>query len=133
MKKFFSLLALCFLLCLGGCSNPDSLQLDLFEGYGNHLRLLHLNASTQERKERIEAFSRVFEDAQPLSKSIEMFAYYPDYVLTITPWKEQKSLEAVVDVNGDYVDFYYSDSAAPPVLYRSKMSAEEFLILVNQV
>ncbi len=133
MKKLFSLLALCLCLCLSGCSNPDSLRLDLFEGYGNHLRLLHLNASSQERRERIEAFSRVFEDPQPLSKSIDLFAYYPDYQLTITSSEKDGSLDAVVDINGDFVDFYYADSGEEPVIYRSQMSAQEFLILVNQV
>ena len=80
--------------------------MDLSRGYGEHLKLLHLNASTSEKRERIQAFSRVILEAEPLDKSLSMFAYYPDYLLEITPWEGGK-LTVIVDINGEYVDFYY--------------------------
>ena len=132
MKRFLAVLLAVGLLCfLAGCDNPDSLQLDLSRGYGEHLKLIHLNASTEEKRERIETFAGALTDAQPLEKDFSLFAYYPDYLLEITG--KDLSLTAIVDVNGDYVDFYIPDdgAAGPPVLYRSTMTAEEFVKLVN--
>ena len=65
MKKTAALLlaAVLFLLC-AGCSQPDALTLDLFQGYGQHLKLIHLNASSGEKEERMEAFSQVLENAR---------------------------------------------------------------------
>lgn len=79
MKKSLCVLLFCIMvLQLSGCSStPNSLQMDLSRGYGEHLKLLHLNASTSEKRERIQAFSRVILEAEPLDKSLSMFAYYP--------------------------------------------------------
>ena len=47
---------------------------------------------------------------------------------------EGLSLTAIVDVNGDYVDFYLPEidtAGASPVIYRSAMSADAFVKLVN--
>ena len=55
MKRILPALctALLFLL-LTGCSSPDSLQLDLCQGYGHQTKLLHLNASNEKNRQRIE-------------------------------------------------------------------------------
>lgn len=136
MKKRILLAVLCslFLLFLSGCSNPNSLQMDLSRGYGDNLKLLHLNASSQKKRERIAAFSAVVQEAEPLDKPFSMFAYYPDYLLEITPWDETGPLTVIIDVNGDFIDFYYPgpNPTESPTLYRSKTTAEEFFLLVNQ-
>lgn len=153
MKKLIAmLLAGCMLCFLSGCKNPDSLQMDLSRGYGENLKLIHLNASTEEKRERMDTFADVLTDAQPLTKEFSMFAYYPDYYLQIIGKAldytldesgiikemslksgEGLSLTAVIDVNGDYVDFYLPeiDGGDTPVIYRSAMPAEDFVKLVN--
>lgn len=134
MKKAFSLLlaaALC-VLC-AGCTQPDSQTLDLYQSYGNNLKLIHLNASSAEKQERMDAFAQVLEDSQPLDKDFSLFAYYPDYCLELKK-TGQASCVAVVDVNGEYIDFYYvgEDVAAEPQLYRSNVTADQFRKLVHQ-
>ena len=153
MKKILSILLAMGLLCfLAGCDHPDSLQLDLSRGYGERLKLIHLNASTEEKRERIETFAGVLTDAQPLTKDFSLFAYYPDYYLQITGKAldydlDEKgimrnvslrtgqglSLTAIVDINGDYVDFIIPGvtDTDHPVIYRSAMTAQEFVKLVN--
>ena len=115
-------------MTLSGCTVPDSLQLDLSQGYGLETKLLHLNASTEKSRLRIEAFASLAEDAQPLQKDISLFAYYPDLILTITR-DGNTELSAVVDINGEHVDFHYSGETQ---LYRSKMSAADLKKLVHQ-
>ena len=134
MKKLLCMLLLAYMaFLLSGCDNPDSLQLDLSRGYGEHLKLIHLNASTSEKRERMEAFSDVIRNAEPLEKDISLFAYYPDYQLEITPWEGGETLTVIVDVNGDFVDFYYPGPYPEQsgTLYRSKATAEEFKKLVH--
>lgn len=128
MKKNAALLlaAVLFLLC-AGCSQPDALTLDLFQGYGQHLKLIHLNASSGEKEERMEAFSQVLENAEPLDKSVSLFAYYPDYLLELND--NGQTTTAYVDVNGNYIDFYYDGEEQ---LYRSNVTAAEFKKLVHQ-
>lgn len=134
MKKAFSLL-LAAVLCVlcAGCTQPDSQTLDLYQGYGNNLKLIHLNASSAEKQERMDAFAQVLEDSQPLDKDFSLFAYYPDYCLELKK-TGQASCVAVVDVNGEYIDFYYvgEDVAAEPHLYRSNVTADQFRKLVHQ-
>lgn len=127
-KTVYALCTLAVLLMLGGCSVPDSLQLDLTQGYGRQTKLLHLNASTAKSRQRIEDFAALMEDAQPLDKDISLFAYYPDFTLTITR-DGQAGKTAVVDINGDYVDFYYDGETQ---LYRSGMSAGDLKKLLHQ-
>ena len=112
---------------------PDSQTLDLYQGYGNNLKLIHLNASSAEKQERMDAFAQVLEDSQPLDKDFSLFAYYPDYCLELKK-TGQSSCVAVVDVNGEYIDFYYvgEDVAAKPQLYRSNVTADQFRKLVHQ-
>lgn len=129
MKKIFC--ALCvsaLLLMLSGCSAPDSLQMDLYQGYGWQTKLLHLNASTEKNRQRIEDFASITEEAQPLDKDISLFAYYPDYIMTIDR-AGQSGMMVIVDINGDFVDFFYPGETQ---LYRSKMSALEFKRLLHQ-
>ena len=155
MKKLLAILLAAGLLCfLTGCDHPDSLQLDLSRGYGERLKLIHLNASTEEKRERINAFAGVLIDAQPLDKDYSLFAYYPDYDLRITGkgleytldkdgvmhdvslvTGKDLSLYAIVDVNGDYVDFIIPGvtDTNRPVIYRSSMTAQDFVKLVNHV
>lgn len=135
MKKFVCGILAAITFCLmAGCQNPNSLQLDLSRGYGEHLKLLHLNASTGEKKERMEAFRAVLENSSPLDKEFSMFAYYPDYLLTVTDAKEGTVI-AIVDINGDFVDFYYpsAEDGSNSVIYRSKTTAKEFRKLVHTV
>ena len=128
MKRTAALLlaAVLSLLC-AGCSQPDALTLDLFQGYGQHLKLIHLNASSGEKEERMEAFSQVLENAEPLDKSFSLFAYYPDYLLELND--NGQTTTAYVDVNGNYIDFYYDGEEQ---LYRSNVTAAEFQKLVHQ-
>ena len=128
MKKTAALLlaAVLFLLC-AGCSQPDALTLDLFQGYGQHLKLIHLNASSGEKEERMEAFSQVLENAEPLDKSFSLFAYYPDYLLELND--NGQTTTAYVDVNGNYIDFNYDGEEQ---LNRSNVTAAEFKNLVHQ-
>ena len=81
MKRFLSLLLAGTLAALcAGCSQPDSLTLDLSQGYGKHTKLIHLNASTAEKEQRLQGFYQVLEEADPLEKDFSLFAYYPDYL-----------------------------------------------------
>ena len=119
-KRMLLLLVTACAVLLAGCSSPNSLQIDLFHGYGEQLKLLH----------RIRSFAQVLEESEPLEKDISLFAYYPDYRLEIE--ENGETTAAVVDINGDYVEFYYED-AEQPVIYRSTWSALEFNALVNQL
>ena len=124
MKKVLcALLAAASLALCAGCSRPDAQTLDLLQGYGNQTKLLHLNASSSQKAQRIEGFCQVLEDAEPLDKDFSLFAYYPDYFLQINQAG-----------NGDYIDFYYlgEDVAEEPQLYRSHTTAADFKKLVHQ-
>ena len=124
---------ICLLLGIGmavltaGCSTPDSLQLDLSQGCGNQVKLLHLNARTEAKRQRIEEFASILEDAQPLEKELSLFAYYPDYLLVIT--RDGQKTSAIVDINGDFVDFLYPGG---DTIYRSAMSAQDLKKLLHQ-
>ncbi len=129
MKRILcAISALIILTALPGCTAPDSLQLDVSQGYGLHTKLLHLNAGTQKSRQRIEAFAALTEDALPLDKDISLFAYYPDLTCTVTR-DGQPGPTAVVDINGDYVDFHFEGEEQ---LYRSKMSPEDLKKLLHQ-
>lgn len=132
MKRFLSLLLAGTLAALcTGCSQPDSLTLDLSQGYGKHTKLIHLNASTAEKDQRLQGFYLVLEEADPLEKDFSLFAYYPDYLLELTD--NGQTTTAIVDVNGDYIDFYYpTEEDSTPQLYRSRTSATDFRKLVHQ-
>lgn len=152
MKKLLcAVLAACLAACLlSGCDTPNSLQMDLFQGYGRELKLIHLNASSGENRERMEAFAQALADSQPVEKDISMFAYYPDYRLVISGKAlasgeggagfavvdapgQDSSITAVIDLNGDFVDFYFPgpDPERSDTIYRSKMTAKEFKVLVH--
>ena len=106
MKRICSLLLACVLCAFcAGCSQPDALTLDLSQGYGRHTKLIHLNASSAEKEARLQAFYQVLEEAAPLEKDPSLFAYYPDYLLELTD--HGTTTTAVVDINGDFIDFYY--------------------------
>ena len=133
MKRVCSLLLACVLCAFcAGCSQPDALTLDLSQGYGRHTKLIHLNASSAEKEARLQAFYQVLEEADPLEKDPSLFAYYPDYLLELTD--HGTTTTAVVDINGDFIDFYYpsEDGQEPQQLYRSHVTAPEFRKLVHQ-
>lgn len=131
MKKCIALLLLaCLSGLLAGCSRPNSLELDLSYGYGVQLKLLHLNASNADREAWIRSFQEALEDAEPLEKDVSLFAYYPDYRLEIT--EDGKTTAAVVDVNGDFIEFYY-EGEEDQTVYRSRCSALEFNALINRL
>lgn len=125
MKKLFCALAL--LILFSGCSVPDSLQLDLSQGYGREIKLLHLNASNSQRRQRIEDFASILDGAEPLDKDISLFAYYPDYRMEIT--RDGEKIAVIVDINGDFLDFHYPGETQ---LYRSAMSAASFRSLLHR-
>lgn len=128
MKKLlFALCLFSLLFLLSGCENAS--QLDLSRGYGTGLRLLHLSRGSGEDYQRILDFHAALQDAQPLDKDISLFSYYPDYLLEINAADPSLNLSAVVDINGDHVDFYYVEQEE--TIYRAKVSAEEFLALVH--
>lgn len=152
MKRLFSCLLCAVLLSvLSGCTAPDSLKLDLYQGYHRGLHLLHWNASSAEQTEKIEFLAQSFEDAVALEKDFSQFAYYPDYRLVIHGKSLQfdyaedgkvqgvhvvedatGSIEAVVDLNGDkYVDFYLPESDFPQTLFRSPYQPIDWLVSVN--
>ncbi len=151
MKKLFSLLFACLFLCLmAGCDSPDALKMDLYQGYGDQIKLIHLNASSEENRERMDAFAQALVNAEPLEKDLSMFAYYPDYKLELSgkrltvngndfaledvSGRDGVSLTAIVDLNGDFVDFCFPGPAPEQsgTIYRSAMPAEEFKKLVHQ-
>lgn len=133
MKKAFCLLLAAVLCALcAGCTQPDSQTLDLCQGYGQYLKLIHLNASSAEKQQRMDAFAQVLENSDPLDKEFSLFAYYPDYLLELK--NNGQTTTAVVDVNGEFIDFYYPGETLeePQQLYRSRVSADEFRKLVHQ-
>lgn len=128
MKKlFFGLCLFSLTLLLSGCDTASSLNLS--QGYGNGLKLVHLSAGSGESYQRIEGFQAALENPAPLEKDASLFAYYPDFLLEIQTPGAQEPLQAVVDINGDFVDFYYVGQE--DTLYRAQASAEEFLALVH--
>ncbi len=151
MKKPLLLLFAClFLSLMIGCDSPDTLKMDLYQGYGKQIKLIHLNASNEENRERMEAFAQALADAEPLEKDMSMFAYYPDYKLELSgkkltvngtgftledvPGRDGVSLTAIVDLNGDFVDFCFPGPVPEQsgIIYRSAMPAEDFKKLVHQ-
>lgn len=154
MKRSISLLCCCALLLgLVGCAAPDSLKLDLYQGYGRELRLIHLNASNEENSRRIDAFAQALVGAQALEKDPSLFAYYPDFRLEIkgkalsydvtadgvlegvsVEDRADGTITAVIDKNGDFVDFYFPgpEPEASDVIYRSPLTAEELILLVHR-
>lgn len=135
MKKFFPLLLALALCLLAGCQNPNALQMDLSRGYGDQLKLIHLNANTGENRQLMEDFGDAIRGAQALDKDFRLFAYYPDYLLELSQWEEGQGLTVLVDINGDHVDFIYPGPypEADQVIYRSQVTAQEFQALVNHV
>ena len=131
-KLFLPLFAILLALLLCGCSNdPDSLQLDLSRGYGSNLKLLHLNANSPTERTRIENFASAIQNASKLEKDASLFANYPDYLLSVKSAENSElNFSVVIDLNGDFLDFYYPDY--PETLYRSEMTVDEFKKLVHR-
>ncbi len=129
MKKILCGICLFFLLfILAGCETAS--QLDLTQGYGEELKLIHLSAGSGEDLQRIHDFQAALQDAQVLEKDPSLFAYYPDFILEIRVPGGEGNVDAVIDINDKFVDFYYIGQE--DTLYRAAMSAEDFLILVHK-
>lgn len=128
MKKLLCGVCL-FLLAalLSGCETAS--LLDLSQGYGEGLKLVHLSAGAGDDLQRILDFQSALADPEPLDRDPSLFAYYPDYTLEIVTPDSQGNIDVVVDINGDFVDFYYVGQE--DTLYRAKVSSEEFLTLVH--
>lgn len=152
MKRIFTCLLCALLLCgLSACTAPDSLKLDLYQGYNRGLHLLHWNASSTEQTEKIEFLAGSFDGAVALEKDVSQFAYYPDYRLVIQgkslqfDYAEDGSvagvhvvdepggkIEAIVDMNHDkYVDFTLPESDYPETLFRSPYTTTDWLLSVH--
>lgn len=135
MKKF-ACIFLCFGLLIGmaACQSPDDLQLDIYKGTAAELKLLHLNASNAARKNIIEGITRAITEAEATDKPMELLGFYPDYTISVTaPEDLQKQLTVVLDLNGEWVEFYYPGPYPQQdgIVYRSKMPATEFFELLN--
>lgn len=129
MKKILCGICLFFLLMtLYGCETAS--QLDLTQGYGDGLKLIHLSAGSGEDLQRIYDFQAALQDSYPLDKPASLFSYYPDYKLEIRFPGGQGDVSAVIDINDRFVDFYYA--GREDTLYRANMSVEDFLALVHR-
>lgn len=162
MKKLVSLLlALICLLLLAACAmRPDDEQLDVSQPYGDQVKLLHLNGSSQEKRERIRQVYQALYDCYPIDKDPALFAYYPDYQVTVKGvdqevihadyqlpvpvadiFRDGQEVRAVVDINGDWVDilftrppgdgYRFDDDAVEGHIFRSRVSAKDFKALLN--
>jgi len=112
---------------LAGCETAS--QLDLAQGYGDNVKLIHLSAGSGEDYQRIADFQAALRDSEPLDKDPSLFSYYPDYILEIRSPGGEGSVDAVIDINDRFVDFYYVGQEDS--LYRANMSVEDFLTLVH--
>lgn len=128
MKKLLCGICLLFLVSLlAGCETAS--QLELSQGYGDNLKLIHLSAGSGEDYQRIVDFRAALQDAEPLDKDPALFSYYPDYLLEIRFPGGEGNVDAVIDINDKFVDFYYVGREDD--LYRANMSVEDFLTLVH--
>lgn len=128
MRKAFCGLCLFILISLlSGCTTAS--HLNLSQGYGEGLKLVHLSAGSGDSYQRIMDFYTALQDPTPLEKDPSLFGYYPDYLLEIDIPGESETLRVVVDINGDFVDFHYAEQE--DTLYRAHTSADEFLSLVH--
>lgn len=137
MKKFITLIAAAVLaISFTACGTPDDFQLDIYKGVQAELKLLHLNASNSQKKWQMEGIAGALRDADSIEKDISLMGYYPDFTVEVTsPENPDQTIRAVVDINGDWVEFYYLENSAITGggLYRSKVSAEDFLAFIHAV
>lgn len=135
------ILAMLMSLCFSACSAPDYLQMDVYMGSGEELKLLHINASSEEKIAQIEGIRRAITEAEATEKTVDMMGFYPDYRVVIQE-KDKETISAVVDINGDYVEFYFLDPEVDSgtgekanendaMVYRSKVTALEFEFFIN--
>ena len=137
MKKLLTLItAVIMAISLSACGTPDEFQLDIYKGVQAELKLMHLNASTSQKKWQIDGIAEALRNAEAIEKDVSLFGYYPDFTVEVTlPDSPDQILRAVVDLNGDWVEFYYLEDSAitGDGLYRSKVSAEDFLAYIHVV
>gem|GEM_PF-1383343 len=137
MKKLLPLItAAIMVISFTACETPDDFQLDIYKGAQAELKLLHLNANGSQKKWQIEGIAGALRDAEAIEKDISLFGYYPDFTVEVTsPENPAETIRAVVDINGEWVEFYYMENSAitGEGLYRSKVSAEDFLAFIHVV
>lgn len=119
---------LLFLLC--SCSRPDSMQMEVYMASGAQLKLLQINASSQDRITQMEGVEAAILDAEPTDKTLSQFAFYPEYRIVITR-AEEAPITVILDVNENFVEFY-DPADDEGVIYRSNMSAVDFNIYLHQ-
>lgn len=122
------------LLALVACGEkPSDMYMDIYNGNSRELKLLHVKANDATRIGQIEGILSAIEDAEEIDKPMDLFGYYPDYLIDICPRGTEEILTVVVDLNGDYVEFYYPGPNPEPseVVYRSSITAEEFSNFIN--
>ena len=149
-RMWIFLLAAALLLTLAACARPNDVLMDISQPYGDQVKLIHINGSSGEKSQRIQEMFETIMEAMPTEKALKDFAYYPDYQVVITGlecfnagdrWMGRPApgavLEAVVDLNGDWVDLQMVQ--VPPgetnktagVIYRAQVSAGDFKKLIN--
>ena len=131
VKRILSAMLLSSLLVVStACSAvPDEMQADIYLGASKELKLLHINASSDEKEERIRKIYEAVTDAVPTDKPMELFAFYPDYTIEVDDLGADSDdrIEVVLDVNRDRLEFYYAqDGSEEKVIYRSNMGVPEF-------
>lgn len=137
MKRLLPLITAAIMaVSFTACDIPDDFQMDIYKGVQAELKILHLNASNSQKKWQIEGIAGALRDAEAIEKNISLFAYYPDFTVEVTsPENPAKTIRAVVDINGEWVEFYYLENSAitDEGLYRSNVSAEDFLAFIHVV
>lgn len=137
MKKLLTLMTAAIMaISFTACDTPNEYQMDIYKGVQAELKLLHLNASNSQKKWQIEGIAQALRDAEAIEKDVSLFGYYPDFTVEVTlPDHPDQMIRAVVDLNGEWVEFYYLENSAitGAGLYRSKVSAEDFLAYIHVV
>lgn len=137
MKRILSILLIFVSLsAASGCSVPDDMQLDVYLGTTEDLKLLHVNASTQEKQLQIEKIHEAVTDIEAIDKPLDLFAFYPDYTIVVDDLEDETAerITVVLDINRDRLELYrVQNGEISPTLYRSNMSVEEFKSYMNLV
>ena len=85
MKKITALLLALALCLLAGCQNPNAIQMDLSRGYGEQLKLLHLNASTGENLQLLALDEKVLVEIPDLQNIFTLCHSSPPQSLSTMP------------------------------------------------
>ncbi len=133
MKKI-CLLIIALLLTLAGCgTKPSDMQMDVYNGNSKDLKLLHVKANDEAKVNQMSGILSAIENAEASDKPMELFAFYPDYTIEISPMGSDEVITVVLDVTSEYVQFYYPgpNPEASDVVYISELSSQEFMDYIN--